>query len=188
MKQFHKKIIGIILLFLAVITFSVILYLVGPETLVEKIGVHNSYGLMFLVALFAGFSAWTSSAFLLTLITLALGGINPIYLGLIAGGGLIIGDIFMLHLVSKGREVIKGKWDKRLEKIAKKIKNKRSNLIAFLSYIYIGLTPFPNDFLIIFLGLIKYPRKKIYLPIILGDLTFPLLVAILATKGIQLFV
>lgn len=187
MKKIFKRVLYFSCLILIVISISATLYFVGPEKIVGKIGVNNSYILIFLMALFAGFSAWTSTAFLITLVGLVFGGISPFGLGLIAGVGLSIGDIFMFYIASRGRKIISGKWDKKIEKFSKKIKNKRGNLIGFLSYVYIGLTPLPNDFLIIFLGIIEYPRKKIYPPIILGDITFALLVAVLASKGILLF-
>jgi len=46
----------------------------------------------------------------------------------------------------------------------------------------------PNDFLLLFLAAIEYPAKKMNGVIILGDLTFALMVAILASKGIMLFI
>jgi membrane protein YqaA with SNARE-associated domain len=188
MKKIYKRILYFSCLILVVISISVGLYIIGPEQIVAKIGVNNAYILIFFMALFAGFSAWTSTVFLIALVSLALGGINPFGLGLIAGIGLSIGDIFMFFVASRGRKIIGGKWDKRIKKFSKKIKHKNSKWIAFLSYVYIGLTPFPNDFLIIFLGIIEYPIKKIYPVIILGDLTFTGLVAVLASKGILLFI
>jgi len=187
MRKIYKGILYFSFLILIFASVLVSVYFIGPETIVAKIGVNNAYLLIFFMALFAGFSVWTSTAYMITLVSLALGGINPFVLGLIAGIGLSIGDIFMFFIASKGRKIITGKWDKRIEKFSKRIKNRGSKWIAVLSYIYIGLTPFPNDFLIIFLGFIEYPMKKIYPVIILGDLTFSTLVAVLASKGILLF-
>ncbi len=186
-KKYYKN----ILFFLVLIIFLGVLFSVvnrfGSDGLIEKIGARNSYLIMFVVAFFGGFSAWSSISFLATLITFSIGGLNPIYLGVIAGGALAMGDGLMFYVGSKGRELIVGKWGKKLEKFSFSVEKKIGKAMPFISYAYIGLTPFPNDFLIIFLAMIKYPSKKMYVPIIFGDLTFALLVSVLASKGIMIF-
>ena len=186
-KKYYKN----ILFFLVLIIFLGVLFSVvnrfGSDGLIEKIGARNSYLIMFVVAFFGGFSAWSSISFLATLITFSIGGLNPIYLGVIAGGALAMGDGLMFYVGSKGRELIVGKWGRKLKRFSGFVEKKFSKIIPFIAYAYIGLTPLPNDFLIIFLAMIKYPLKKMYVPIILGDLTFALLVSILASKGILIF-
>ena len=111
-KKYYKN----ILFFLALIIFLVILFSVvhqlGSEGLIEKIGIRNSYFVMFIVAFFGGFSAWISISFLATLITFSVGGLNPFYLGVVAGVALAMGDLIMFYIGSKGRELIVGKWGK----------------------------------------------------------------------------
>ena len=186
-KKNTQKIIIFLLLVIFIISLIALLYFLSPEEIVNKIGIHNAYLFALVISFLAGFSAWTSFSMVAVLIALTLGGINPLYLGLISGAGLATGDLIMFYASSKGRELIKGKWEKRLDKFSKFFEGNFKKIIPIISYIYIGLTPFPNDFLIIFLALIKYPIKKLYLPIILGDLTYPLLITLLATKGIMLF-
>ena len=183
-----KLILIFLVLFIFVISLITLLYFVNPEKIVERIGVENSYIFIFLVAFFAGFSSWTSFSLVTLLITLTMGGMNPVYLGLIAGVGLAIGDVIMFLTGSKGRELITGDWEKKLEKLAKFFEGEPKKLIPLVTYIYMGLTPLPNDFLMIFLSLIKYPLKKLYIPIILGDITYPLLITLLVTKGVMLLV
>lgn len=170
-----------------IILIGIFLYFISPQEIINKIGITNSYILVFIISLFGGFSSWTSFSMVALLITLVTGGMNLLFLGIIAGIGLSIGDLTMLFASSKGRKLITGKYDKLLLKFSIFLKEKVEKLIFFIIYIYIGLTPFPNDMLLISLGLIDYPKKKMYLPIILADITFPIVATYLSLNGLILF-
>jgi len=188
-KRNYKKIIAFSLLAIFLISLITLLFFLSPEEIVNKIGVHNAYILLFIVSFFGGFSAGGSISFISLLITFTLGGMNPIYLGLVAGTSLAIGDMIMFFVGSKGRELIKGKWDKRINKVAKVFEKRKwlKKLTPIIAYFYIGFVPLPNDILILFLAAIKYPAKRMNGVIILGDLTFALMITILASRGIMLF-
>ncbi len=187
MKSYHKKVIIfiIIVVFLAALITS--LFFFNPEELVKKVGVTNAYLLLFVVSFFGGFSAGGSISFITLLTTFAIGGLNPWLLGITAGVALAIGDLIMFFLGLEGRHLIKGKLRKRIDKFSKFVNEKSHKFIPFIAYLYIGFTPFPNDLMILSLAAIDYPKKKVYLPIILGDLTFTILLAVLASMGISLF-
>ncbi len=185
-KKYNKKIIGFIVLAIFLISIITLLYFINPEEIVDKIGVRNGYILAFIVSFFGGFSAAGSISFIGLLIILVAGGINPIYLGLVSGISLAIGDMIMFYAGSKGRELIRGKWDKKIDKVANIFKKRKwlERMIPVIAYFYIGFAPLPNDVLILFLATIKYSAKKMNTVIILGDITFALMVTILAAKGI----
>ena len=86
----------------------------------------------------------------------------------------------MFFIGLKGRELIVGKWKKRIDKFSKFVNEKAHKFIPFITYLYIGFTPFPNDLIILSLAAIDYPKKKVYFLIILVDLTFAILLAVLA--------
>lgn len=185
----YKKLIAALVLIVFIIFFIVIIFFVNPEMLVAKLGVRDAYILAFIVSFFGGFSAGGSVTFIGVLITLVLGGINPVYLGLVAGVSLAIGDMIMFYAGSKGRELFRRKWDKKIDRISEAIKKRKwlERLVPFIAYIYIGLTPLPNDILILFLAAIEYPRKKMNIILILGDITFALMITLLTAKGIMVF-
>tara|TARA_Y100000310_G_scaffold314237_1_gene363410 strand:- start:418 stop:993 length:576 start_codon:yes stop_codon:yes gene_type:complete len=189
-----KKYTKNIIIFLALVIFlgSLItfFYFISPEDIVNKIGVRNGYILTFVVSFFGGFSAGGSVSFISLLITLVAGGMNPFYLGLVSGISLAIGDIIMFYAGFKGRELIKGKWDKKINKITILVQKKKGlkKTIPILAYLYMGFAPLPNDILILCLAAIEYPFKKMSGIIILGDITFALMVTILASKGIMMFI
>jgi len=185
-KKYSKKFIGFFILVIFLISLITVLYFISPEEIVDKIGVRNGYILAFIVSFFGGFSAGGSVSFIGLLIILVTGGINPIYLGLISGISLAIGDMIMFYAGSKGRELIRGKWDKKIDKITDVLKKRKwlEKMIPVLAYFYMGFAPLPNDILILFLAAIKYSAKKMNIIIILGDITFALMITILAAKGI----
>jgi len=175
---------GVITLIISLLIF---LYYFSPEEIVSKIGVNNSYLILFFISFFGGFSAFGAFSFFATIITFVTGGLNPLYVGLIAGASLATGDLIMFFLGIKGREAIKGKLKVRLDKLSKKVTTKTEKFIPFIIFIYIGLVPLPNDILILFLAMIKYKPKKVIIPLILGDFAFTLLLSFLSFKGISLF-
>ena len=117
------------------------------------------------------------------------GSSNPVLLSLVSGISLAIGDMIMFYFGSKGRGLVGEKWDKRINKIANIFKKRKSleKIIPIIAYLYIGFTPLPNDLLILFLAAIEYPPKKMNGIIILGDITFVLIITMLAAKGILIF-
>lgn len=187
-KEYNKKLIGFLVLVVFLISLIALLYFINPEEIVNKIGVRNGYIITFVVSLFGGFSAGGSISFISLLITFVAGGMNPVYLGLVAGTSLAIGDMIIFYAGSKGRELVRGKWDKKIDKIANVFKKRKwlEKIIPIIAYLYMGFVPLPNDVLILFLAAIKYPVKKMNGIIILGDITFALMITILAAKGIFL--
>jgi len=187
MKKYKKKVILFVILvaFLAALITS--LFFFSPEEMVKGLGVTNAYLLLFVISFFGGFSSGGSISFMAVLTTFAIGGLNPWLLGITAGIALAIGDIIMFLIGLKGRELLVGKWKKRIDKFSKFVEKKAHGFIPFIAYIYIGFTPFPNDIMILSLAAINYPKKKAYLPIILGDLTFAILLTVLASIGISWF-
>lgn len=178
----NKKLISFLLLAIFIVSLVLLLFFISPEEIVSKIGVKNVYLLAFIVSFFGGFSAGGSVSFISLLVVLVVGGANPIYLALVSGSSLTIGDIIMFYTGSKGRELVSTKWDKKIKKLSNKLESNTwlKRLTPLLAYAYMGFAPLPNDVLILFLAAIKYSRKKMISIIILGDLTFALVLTLLA--------
>jgi len=184
-KKYNKKLISFLVLVAFLISLITLLYFISPKEIVNKIGVRNGYILAFLVSFFGGFSAGGSISFISLLITLVTGGMSPVYLGLVAGTSLAIGDMIIFYTGSKGRRLVGGKWDKKIDKVADVFKKKYlEKMIPVIAYLYVGFIPLPNDVLILFLAAIEYPARKMNGIIILGDITFALMITILASKEI----
>jgi membrane protein YqaA with SNARE-associated domain len=184
-----RRVLKRLLVFLAIVALVLVLtaplYFFSPEEVVDMFGVRNSLIVLFVVSFFGGLSAGGAASFMAVLGVLAASGINPFMLGAISGLALTIGDLLIFGLGKKGREMIEGKTEERLERFSRFLQRKSGRYIPFVIWFYIGLTPFPNDLLTISLAAIDYPKKKIWLPVLLGDLTFATLFAVLVSYGVM---
>lgn len=158
-----------------------------PGKIVDMIGVHNGYIAAFLIAFFGGLATFTFVSVYPAVIALALGGLNPILLGIIAATGLTIANVFFFYFGVKGRDAAEtsrffkrfslgiSRWFERLPEWA----------VPVFIWVYVGLTPFPNNILTASGGLLDIPFKKLVIPLYIGNLTLMILFAYLATLGIR---
>lgn len=170
-----------------VIAWTAFVIYVGPQTVVDYIGVTNSYVVAFIFASLGGLSSLTSTSYFTIIITLAAGGVNPLYLGLVAGVGVTIGDIIFYYFGSRGREVLSRKWKDRVDIFSDWLNKKPKWFVPSFIYVYTGFFPLPHDVLTISISLTGYPLKKVILPLILGNITISILISYLSSIGIQYF-
>lgn len=180
----YKKAILFILFLTAWVIF---LALIDVEKIISEIGVNNGYLIAFFVALFGGASSFTSSSYITTIIALALAGLNPFLLAITGGVALAIGDSIFYFLSKKSRDNFPKGLDKKITKLTRWISHRSINGVRLATYIYTGFTPFPADILMVALSFSKIKFKDVLLFIILGNMTFILIVYYLAVKGISIF-
>ncbi|MEX0918871.1 MAG: hypothetical protein WDZ85_02800 [Candidatus Paceibacterota bacterium] len=179
MKQFKKyRLLIIILLFLAL--WSVLMWSIGPETIVEYIGIKNTYLVVFILAVIGGLSAVTGISFFATVATFAAGGSHPLALGLIGGLGIFLSDLIFFLIAQYGTLVFNEKLSPLSIWLAKKKRAWPEWLIPFFVYFYLGFTPLPNDLLMMALALAKVPLRRLWLPILAGSLTIVTITAYLS--------
>lgn len=170
-----------------IVIFSWMLFHFGPTQIVETLGVENSYGIMFLMSVFGGVSTFTSVSYLATLGALAIGGLDPFLLGLVAGTGLLISDSFFFYLGKEGRRAAGGKPKEWADRFEAWLRKQPRWMVPVVTYLYTGLTPLPNDVLTIALAFAEVKFRRIVLALWLGNMTLTTLVAYLAIEGIKLF-
>lgn len=183
-----RRLIIFILLSMVLISIFITGSIVKPEEFIDRIGTRNGYLSAFAIAFFAGFSALTAISFYSILIAYIAGGLNPFLLALVVGVSLALGDMFLYWIGRRGRDIISGSLDRRINRLADWFRTSgRERFIPVLSWIYMGFMPLPNDWLLLFLASIRFPHRKMHYIIILGDLTHAGFVTFLATQGILLF-
>lgn len=173
-----------ILLFL-IAGWSLFVYEVGPERLIEVIGEHNSYILIFLLATFIGASIVTTASFYTAAVTFILGGLDLYLVAILSGIGLLLGDTLFYYLARTGKKIMPPKFQAMFAKITNWLKTKPDWVIWIFIFIYAGLTPLPGDILSVGLGLMEYPYKKLYLPLLAGNIFLVWLIGSLALRGIS---
>ena len=151
----------------------------SPNVLVGFIGTDNAYLLMFILAFFGGLTTFSGIPYHIILITLALGGLNLFLLGFSAAMGVMVGDSTSYFVGYQGSAILPESVKKILQPIRSFAKNYPKTLpVIFFSYG--ALIPFSNDFIVISMGLSKYPFWKVMLPLGVGTIFFNVMLAFLA--------
>ena len=153
------------------IGWIILLAFIPAKELVDLLGVNNAYASAFLLAVLAGGSSLTAGPFYVVLSTLAQGGLSIFWLAILAGAGAMVGDTFYYFAGRKSGEAITGWMRKIFDKLNHYL-HKYPKLTPLFIFIYAGLFPAPNDPLTISLGLSRYSYKKLFVPLMLGNMTF----------------
>ncbi len=185
MKVKIKRILVFTFVVTVIVLWSLLLQVYSPEQIVNYIGINQSYAVFFLISALGGASTFTSASFYSTLITLASGGLNIIVLGIIGGIAVSIGDSIFFYVGHRGKDVLEGKAKGCVKKMCLWLKKKPRWMVPVLTYFYVGWTPFPNDILMVTLGLLEIKYKKIVLALILGNVTLTTIVAYLSVFGVS---
>ncbi len=170
------------ILVFCVLSFSVaawviLLHYISPTELVNIIGVHNGYLVMFLIALFGGVSSFTAVSFVATALTLSAGGLNPIILALASGVGTTLSDSLFFLIGKHAHTVIESpKLSRLIDKTAIWLNDRSRLVVGLFIYLYTGFTPLPTDVLTILLGVTRQPYISIIIPPVLGNITFTFLI------------
>ena len=149
----------------------IFIFFIGPEALVDYIGVQNAYALMFLVAALGGLSTFNSVPYLAVLFVLANTGVNPFWLGLVSALGVMCGDSFSYLLGRSGGAVIPDSFQWVFKNI-KQFALEHPKLYPGFCFFYGALCPLSNDFVTIASGIAHISYKKVMVPLALGNIVF----------------
>lgn len=174
----RNALIALLVLIAFLIAWAVLLNRVGAEGIVERIGVRNGYLIVFVMASAGGLSAATSVPLYATLATFAAGGLEPLVLGLAAGTGLSIGDSLFFLVGLEGRRASSGRLEERLERLSAWFERRPRWALRLAIFAYAGLTPFPNDVMMVTLAASGVRYRLILPSLIAGNLTLATLVAL----------
>lgn len=166
-----KKIAALLPLILGITVSIIFIFFIGPEALVDYIGIQNAYGLMFLVAAIGGLSTFNSVPYLAVLFVLANTGVDPLWLGIVSAVGVMCGDSFSYLLGRSGETVI----PESFKFVFASIKNfaiTYPRLYPSFCFIYGAICPLSNDFVTISAGIANISYKKVMVPLALGNIVF----------------
>jgi membrane protein YqaA with SNARE-associated domain len=173
-----------ILLLLFFISFSFLFYYYSPEKIINFIGVENAYILMFILALVGGMTTFSGVPYHVILIMLASGGLNPFYIGLSSSFGVMLGDTTSYYVGYSGGHIVPKKIQNNLQKFCSYcLSHPRILPIAFL--LYGSLVPLSNDFIVISMGLARFPFWRVMIPLGIGNLIFNISLAYLSVYAYQ---
>ncbi len=164
---------------LVIVGWAVFFYYVSPTTVVNKIGLQDSYLIIFVLGVICGFSSVTGTTFYVAVAVLANGGANPFILGIVGGLGLCISDFAFYFVISKGTPVIDKHWAKLSNFIKRWLKLLPDWAVHLFVFLYSAVAPIPNDVILVTLAVGGTRFKKIAPYIFAGDIVSVLLLAYL---------
>jgi len=167
-----KRKLAFTIMIVIFVGWSILIYAYSPVEIIRFIGIKNSYLLMFVLGLIGGTSIFFPLPYYLFEFTLAAGKINPLVLGISTGLGVIAGETTSYLIGYTGREVLSGRMVKFAEKVNIWCSSKHSWLVPIALFFYGIFIPFPNDLIIIPLGVARYPYWKMMIPLGVGNIIF----------------
>lgn len=188
MRTTESLIRRVLFVFLLVVFVGLIILLVlfDPKEVIASIGIGNSLIIAFFLSMAGAFTSLTKISSYPLIISLIAGQMNPMIVGLVIGLGMAAGDILFFAFGYSARDWAGKKWKKNLDRFLKLVSKLRVIFVQVLIFFYMAATPFPNNLLSGALAFIGYPLRKAWVPIILGDIAFCLLIAWLASQGIKI--
>jgi len=158
----------------------------NPREMILRIGVRNTFLVTFIVSMVGAFTSLTKFSAYPMVIALVAGQIHPLVAGTVAGLGLASGDLLFFLFGHSAKDLTTEKGQRIQDRILKKLEGMRSLYVQGLIFLYMGVSPFPNNLLSGALAFTGYPFRKVVAPLILGDVTFCILVAWLAYHGVSI--
>jgi membrane protein YqaA with SNARE-associated domain len=186
--RYKKQFIAFTFFVLFVVTWSVLVYQFSPQGIIERLGVTNGYGVAFFAAFLGGVSTFTSVPYVIIIITLGAGGLNPFLLGSVSALGLFMGDITSYLLGYYGHNVVPNGLQSKLQRVHTWLMGRtRAWTIPIFIFIYGAFLPLSNDFVVISFGLARYPFWRMMIPLGLGTIVFNSILAFAGKYGLGYF-
>lgn len=160
------------------IVLSVLLVMVPSDTLLGYLGTENGYVFMFLIAFVGSITTFASIPYPLFLISLAVGGFNPMLLGLTSAAGVITADSVTFFAVRKGRILLSKKLQDSMTALSSYV-NSHPHLLTPGLLLYGTISPLSNDFAVISFSLMKFKYMKVIPPLAVGNIIYNIAIAYL---------
>lgn len=164
---------------LFIVGWTTLLAIVPAESIVSSIGVTNAYIVVFLLAAIGGLSTLTGTSLFAIIVTFAAGGALPWLLGLTAGIGIFISDSIFFLIAHKGSQSVTLRTNDIRNTLARIITKTPPWMLHGGVFTYIGLTPLPNDILMLALALARIRYRTIALTLFAGSISIATVAAYL---------
>jgi membrane protein YqaA with SNARE-associated domain len=179
MKHWIKNHGGVLALVGMFLLLNVVFFFITPDQIVQYVGVDNTYLTLFLIASVGGLNVITGGLLYASIVAFSAGGASPWLLGLVGGIGIAIGDSLVFFLFRYTAKTLSPEWQEKVTIMKKKVEHLPTYLQYILIYVYLGLTPLPNDILMFFLAILRFKFVRVLPVIIAGTITIATLLAFL---------
>jgi membrane protein YqaA with SNARE-associated domain len=177
-------IISILLPFVIFGLWTLLIYQFPPGEIVEYFGTQNGYTAVLVLSFIGGISIIIPIPYHLVLMTFAAGGMNPVLLGIVATIGQATGDSTSYLLGYSGGKVVQHALFSVVERFQRWCMSLTYWKFGTVLVIYGAVSPFSNDWLLIPMGIARYPYRKIMVPLEIGNLIFNVGAGFLGAYGL----
>jgi len=166
------------------VTFSVTFYFISPGEVLQYVGFQSAYLMIFFLAFLGGLSTFSGVPYHIILIAFASSGLNPLFLGLLATSGVMLGDTTSYYLGTQSKHLLTGRMQSVLLRL-KNIEERTPKLMTLIFFLYGALVPFSNDVIVIPSGLLGYRFWRVMVPLGIGTLFFNVGLSLIAAYFTQ---
>ena len=162
----------------------------SPQEIVESMKADSQgYLVMMIISFIGGLAIITFVSVYPTVVSFVIGGLNPIGIGISAAIGLTLANIVYYYLGNKGRNLAEASsgFQKYTRYLLIWLNRGPKWFVPIFIWAYVGLTPFPNNFLTASGGILNYPFKKTLIPLFIGNITLMIIIGYLAITGRNVF-
>lgn len=184
MESKKLSLIPLAVFIVGVVAISLLFVYASPEAFIEYVGIKNGYLLMFALAFFSGVSLFTGAPYVLIMITLVAGGLNPFLLAFVATVGDTLGGTIAYFLGRLGRDLAPTGFVRTIQNYLLHISITRPWLLPIAIFAYGCAAPFSNDAVTIPMGITRYSFNRTMIPLQLGTFVYNI---VIATGGMYLF-
>lgn len=152
--------------------WTLFIYQFPPTDIVNAVGAKNGYWAILVLSFIGGLSTFITVPYHFVLMTLAAGGLNPFLLGTIATLGQGCGDATSYALGYSAGQAAPRFLQTWVDWLLAWSERRPYWKVALAVTLYGSVSPLSNDFILIPMGLARYPFLKIFVPLEIGNLFF----------------
>lgn len=148
------------------------------DTIIDKVGSDNAYVLMFALGMIGGFTTFTGIPYHFVLMSLAVGGLDPVALGVCTAIGVMLGDSTMFLIGKQVKDSLPPRVVATIDHFAEYLL-KHPRFVTPALVAYGTVSPFSNDFVVASLSMGGYGYWRTILPLTVGNIFYNIALAYL---------
>lgn len=141
------------------------------DTIIDKVGSDNAYVLMFALGMIGGFTTFTGIPYHFVLMSLAVGGLDPVALGVCTAVGVMLGDSTMFLIGKQVKDSLPPRVVATIDHFAEYLL-KHPRFVTPALVAYGTVSPFSNDFVVASLSMGGYGYWRTILPLTVGNIFY----------------
>lgn len=167
---------GIVIGVYLAISFSLASF--PADTIIDKVGSDNAYVLMFALGMIGGFTTFTGIPYHFVLMSLAVGGLDPVALGVCTAVGVMLGDSTMFLIGKQVKDSLPPRVVATIDHFSVYLL-KHPRFVTPALVAYGTVSPFSNDFVVASLSMGGYGYWRTILPLTVGNIFYNIALAYL---------